>query len=246
MTQNVVCIVQARMGSERLPGKVMLPLNGKPIIHIIMDALKKAKLVTKSIVATSKKSRDDVLADYLKENNIEFFRGSENDVLSRFYNIAKNEKADLIVRITADCPLLDPAIVDKVISEFISHKPDYCSNVGTRTFPRGYDVEVFTFDVLEKMFNETQDPDDREHVTLFVDKNLHLFNTMNVPAPEGKHHSDWRICVDTKEDFELCKKIFQYYKNKDLITYDDVIDLIKIHPELSKINSSVKQKTVKR
>ena len=210
-----------------------------------MNALKKSKLITKSIVVCSEYVKDDVLVECLKKNNTEYFRGSENDVLSRFYHTAVKENADLVVRITADCPLLDPEIVDMVIHEALIHKTDYCSNVGIRTYPRGYDVEVFTFNVLKKMFFETENKDDREHVTLYIYKNLNLFNTLNVPAPSEKQHSDWRICIDTEEDYKLMQKIFDYYKNKDLIKYDDVIELFKKYPELPKINSTVKQKTVR-
>ncbi|MGI0057156.1 MAG: cytidylyltransferase domain-containing protein [Nitrosarchaeum sp.] len=246
MNPKILCLVQARMSSTRLPGKVMKPLNGTPMICIIMNTLKKSKLITKSMVICSIDTKDNILVECLKKNHIEYFRGSEKDVLSRYYNTAVKEKANLIVRITADCPLLDPEIVDMVIHEAVIHKTDYCSNVGIRTFPRGYDVEVFTFDVLKKMFFETKNKDDREHVTLYIDKNLNLFNTLNVPAPENKHHSDWRICVDTEKDYQLIQKIFNYYKNKDLITYDDVINLFKKYPQLPKINSMIKQKTVRQ
>lgn len=233
------------MSSTRLPGKVMKPVNGTPMICIIMNALKKSKIISKSMVVCSDDSNDNVLVECLKKNNIEYFRGSENDVLSRFYYTAEKEKADLVVRITADCPLIDPEIIDKVIHEAVIRKTDYCSNVGIRTFPRGYDVEVFTFDVLKKMFFETKNMDDREHVTLYIDKNLNLFNTLNITAPQNKQHPEWRICVDMEEDFQLIEKIFEYYKNKDLIKYDDVIDLFKKYPDLPNINKAVKQKTVK-
>lgn len=233
------------MGSTRLPGKVLKPLNGIPMIWIIMRNLQRSKQITKSIVVTSNSPKDDILIDCLKKYNIEYFRGSENDVLSRFYNVAVKEKADIIVRITADCPLLDPEIVDMIISEAVTKKTDYCSNAEVRTFPRGYDVEVFTFDILKKMFFETKNPDDLEHVTLFIHKNLNLFNTLNVTAPQNKHHPEWRVCVDTEEDFQLIEKIFKYYKNKSLIKYDDIIDLFKKYPELPNINKAIKQKTVK-
>jgi len=246
VNQKILCLVQARMGSTRLPGKVLKLLNGVPMICIIMRNLQRSKQITKSMVVTSDTSKDDILVDCLKKYNIEYSRGSEKDVLSRFYNAAGKEKADLIVRITADCPLLDPEVVDRIIGEAVANNTDYCSNAEVRTFPRGYDVEVFTFGILKKMFFDTKDPDDLEHVTLFIHKNLNLFNTLNVTAPENKHHSEWRVCVDTEEDFRLIEKIFEHYKNKDLIKYDDIIDLFEKHPELPKINSTVKQKTVEK
>ncbi|MGI0057286.1 MAG: cytidylyltransferase domain-containing protein [Nitrosarchaeum sp.] len=245
VNQKILCLVQARMGSTRLPGKVLKYLNGIPMICIIMQNLQRSKQITKSMVVTSNNPKDDILVDCLKKSNIEYFRGNENDVLSRFYNAAVKEKADLIVRITADCPLVDPEIVDMIIGEAVINKTDYCSNAEIRTFPRGYDVEVFTFNILKKMFFETKNPDDLEHVTLFIHKNLNMFNTLNVIAPQNKHHPEWRVCVDTEEDFQLMEKIFEYYKNKDLIKYDDVIDLFKKYSDLPNINKDVKQKTVK-
>jgi len=242
--KNILCLVQARMGSSRLPGKVMVSISGKPMIGIIMESLKRSKLINKSLVVTSTNIKDDVLVNYLKKNNIEFFRGSEDDVLARFYHAAKKEKADFIIRITADCPLIDPEVVDRVIKKALINGLDYCSNVEIRTFPRGYDVEVFTFNVLRKMHKIAKDPDEREHVTLYVNRNTKLFKMGNVEAPKNKQHAEWRVCVDTKEDLRLVKEIFRHYKKKKIIKYNDIVRLFLKHPELVKINEKVKQKMV--
>ena len=230
------------MSSSRLPGKVMKEINGKPIISIIVNSLKKSQYITKIVVATSNNPNDDILVEHLKKNEIEYFRGSENDALSRFYFAAKKENPDFIVRITGDCPLIEPEIVDQVIENTIIKKLDYGSNVEPRTFPRGYDTEVFTFNALEKMFQEAKDPLEKEHVTLFISNNVDLFHIEGIVAPLEKQHSEWRICVDTKEDFELVKEIFEYYPTKDVIKYDDIINLLNKYPDLPKKNKNVKQK----
>ena len=153
----------------------------------------------------------------------------------------QKENADLIVRITGDCPLVDPDIVDEVISQTIEHSADYCSNVGDRTFPRGYDVEVFTFEVLEKMYYEVTDPIEREYVTIHIRKNSNLYKIHNVSSKYN--HPEWRVCVDTTEDLELIKEIFKHYKNKKQISYNNVISLFEQNPDLPKINSHVQQRT---
>ena len=240
--KNILCLVQARMGSSRLPGKVMTTINGKPMIGIMMESLRRSKIINKSLVATSRNTKDNVLVNYLKKNKISYYRGSEDDVLGRFYHAAKKGKADLVIRITADCPLIDPEIVDKVIERTITHDLDYCSNVEIRTFPRGYDVEVLTFDVLSKIHKKTKDSDDREHVTLYINRHPNLFKIENVQAPKNMQHPEWRVCVDTKEDLRLIKEIFRYYKKKKAIKYNDIVKLFLKHPKLAKINEKVKQK----
>jgi len=240
--KKVLCLIQARMGSSRLPGKVMKEINGKSMISIIVNSLKKSQYITKIIVATSDNLSDDIFVEHLKKNKIDYFRGSEQDALSRFYFAAKKENPELVVRITGDCPLIEPKIVDQVIEHAIKEKSDYCSNVEQRTFPRGYDTEVFTFNALEKMFYEAKDPSEREHVTLFINNNPELFNIQGMVAPSDKQHPEWRICVDTMEDFDLIKKIFEHYPTRDVIEYDDIINLFTKYPQLSKINENVKQK----
>ena len=243
--KNIVALIQARMDSTRLPGKVMKMIDGEPMIYRICQALEKSKMVKKIVVVTSENKDDDKLVDFLRKNKIKYFRGSKNDVLERYYQAAKKFSADLIVRITGDCPLIDPAIVDLVIKEAINYKVDYASNVQKRSFPRGYDVEVLTNEALQKIHGITKDPDDREHVSLYIRRNPDLFKIKNILAPDSKYHPKWRVCVDTKEDFQLVKKIFQTYRKKDLIQYDDVISFFVKHPDIIKINKHIKQKKIK-
>jgi spore coat polysaccharide biosynthesis protein SpsF (cytidylyltransferase family) len=236
----IVCGIQARMASSRLPRKVIEPIEGRPMISIIVDSLNSSQLITKNIVLTSNEKTDDSFADLLKSKNIAFLRASQEDVLERYYLAAKKENADLIVRITGDCPLVDPSIVDEVIYQAIEHSADYCSNVGDRTFPRGYDVEVFTFTVLEKMYNEVTDPIEREYVTIHIRKNPNLYKIHNVSSKYN--HSEWRVCVDTHEDLKLIKEIFNHYKNKKQISFNDVVTLFNKYPDLPKINAHVEQR----
>lgn len=241
--KNIICLIQARVGSSRLPGKVMKKINGFPMIHYSIRSLSRAKLIDKTIVVTSKNKNNNALEKYLSENNIECFRGSEENVLERYYLAAKKYGANLIVRITGDCPLIDYKIVDRVIKEATKETFDYVSNVLLRTFPRGYDVEVFTFDTLKKMYQVTKDPDDLEHVTLYIRRNPHLFKTKNISA--AIKHPEWRLCVDTKQDINLITKIFELSKKEEPLIYRDIINIFNNNPELIKINAGVEQKKVK-
>lgn len=244
LNNNVLCLIQARMSSTRLPGKVMREVNGKSIISVMVNSLKQSQHITKIIVATSDNPNDNIFVEHLIENKIDYFRGSENDALSRFYFAAKQENPDYIVRITGDCPLIDPYIVDQVIEQILIQKKDYCSNVEQRTFPRGYDTEVFTFKTLETMFHESKNNLEKEHVTLFINNNPDLFNIQGITASQNKQHPEWRICVDTEKDFQLISKIFECFPTKEVILYEDIINLFTKHPELPKINADVKQKIV--
>ena len=162
----VIAIIQARMGSTRLPGKVLKRIDGRPMLSYLLDRVLKSTKIDKVIIATSILAIDDPIEDHCKEYGVDCFRGSENDVLSRYYECAKKYNADVIVRLTADCPLADPNVIDDVIKIFECNNVDYCANtVPVSTFPDGTDVEVFSMNALEKAFNEVKDPHFREHVT---------------------------------------------------------------------------------
>lgn len=233
------------MDSTRLPGKAMKLINGKPMIYRIFHALSKSKNIGRIIVVTSNNESDDILVKFLEKNGIEYFRGSKKDVLDRYYQAANKLGANWIIRITGDCPLIDPNIVDSVIEEVIRKNLDYASNVGIRSFPIGYGVEVFTYDTLKKMHESARDPDDREHVTLYLRRNPNLFKIGNITAQESKSHPEWRVCVDMKQDLNLVRKIFMHYEKKDIITYEDVIKLFKKYPRMIDINKEIEQKKIK-
>jgi len=235
-------MIQARISSSRLPGKVMKPLVGKPMIGHILESLSNSKRISDIIVVTSTNKQDDVLVNYLKENNWKYFRGDENDVLSRYYKAAEKYDADYIVRITADNPLIDHDIVDEVIEKAIERNVDYAANDLIKTYPQGYRVEIISRKTLKEIESIARDNLSREHVTLYVINNKSKYNVLNVSAPKSLRYPDWRLTVDTKEDFNLIEKIFEslYLKNKS-IKYKDVVKFLLKNSDLLKINKNVRQ-----
>lgn len=240
---KVNCIIQARMSSERLPGKVMRILSGKPMIEHLLTSLTYSKKIDQIIVATTTNPSDDVIVNYLQKNNWKFFRGDENDVLLRYVDTLKQFPADYVVRITADNPLIDPTIVDSVIEQAISTQSDYSSNHLIKTYPLGYVVEVVSAKTLFKIEKLTHNPEDHEHVTWYIYQNRDKFNTSNFLASAELTYPHWRLTVDTKEDFQLIEKIFSIlYKKNNFIKYSDVVDTLIKNPELLQINCDVEQK----
>jgi len=200
----IVAIIQARMGSTRLPGKVLKEVNGKSLLMYQIERVKISKLLDKIVVATSMSSKDDLISDFCKRNNIDCFRGSENNVLSRYYECAKEFQADIVVRLTADCPLSDPVVIDDVISLFQKEKVDYTANTAppdTTRFPDGSDVEVFSIQALKRAFIECLNPHDREHVTFYFWQHDNNFKTIQMS--QGVDWSKYRFTVDYPEDFEV-------------------------------------------
>jgi len=244
MSPKVVCLIQARMGSSRLPGKVMKEIKGKPLIWYIVSSLKKSKFIDTLAVVTSDSQLNFTLTSFLENNHILYYVGSEDNVLERYCLAAQKFDADIVVRISGDCPLIDYKIVDLVIKNAIEDNSDYVSNVSERTFPRGYDVEVFTMKILKHMFETTKDPDDLEHVTLFLRRNISDYKTKNVSTVHK--HPEWRLCVDTNEDFKLVKMIFDSVKEDELpLDYQDIQEIFKKNPSWPSINSNIQQKLVK-
>lgn len=242
---NVDAIVQARFGSTRLPGKILKPLSGKPMLLHVFNRLAQAKLVDKIIIATTILPEDDAVQIFCEENKILFFRGSSADVLSRYYETAKRFNSNVIIRITADCPLIDPTIIDKMVERFteetVKEKFEYLSNVSPRTFPRGLDTEIFSFASLEKTYHEAHQEYEREHVTPYIYQHPEIFSLSNYP--NNHDYSFHRWTVDTAEDFELIKEIYDaLYNEKKIFLFADVLKLFENRPELFNINQNVKQK----
>lgn len=243
---NITIIVQARMGSTRLPGKVLKEVNGKPLLMYLLERLKRVKNAHSLLVATTCKAEDRPIIDLCDQMDVMSFKGEELDVLERYRAAAVFAQAEGVVRITADCPLIDPAIVDQAILAFVTTNPpkEYLSNVyPERTFPRGMDVEVFSTQALEKAAQEAQQPEEREHVTLYFCRHPDRFR---IGGMEGRSEGlDCRLTVDTKEDFLLVKRLLEtlYPPNPDF-SLGDVLDLLKKHPEWKKINAHVAQRRV--
>ncbi len=232
----ITCIIQARMGSTRLPGKTMEKITkDKRVIDFVVEQLKFSKIIEKIIVAIPDSIEDDVTYNHLLSKKIQTYRGSLKNVLDRYYQCAKNISSSVIVRVTADCPLIDPEIVDKVITKFIKNKFDYVSNTHPRTFPYGTETEVFSFNALEKAWNETRNDFDREHVTPYFYKNPNKFSIGNVI--QEKDQSNYRWTIDYNEDLELVKYIANNIIKKPILT-NDIINLIIKNPNLLKINES--------
>lgn len=230
---KIGCIVQARMGSTRLPGKVLMQINNKPILYHLIKQLEFSKEINKVVIATTTLEEDLEIVKFAKKNNIEFFIGSNNDVLDRYYQCAKEFSFSVIVRITGDNPLIDPLIVDKVIRCFKDNTHDYVSNTMFRTFPYGTEVEVFSFNALEKAWKNARKPSEREHVTSFIYKNKTKFKTFNLTNKINLSRFRWT--VDRLNDLKLVKKIISK-NNKFPITTEVILKILKENPDLIKIN----------
>ncbi len=240
-------IIQARTSSSRLPGKVLHELpygSGITVLEQVIRRLKKSEQIKKIIVATTVNKEDDKIIEISEKEKVNNFRGSENDVLSRYYHSAKENSLDIIVRITSDCPCLDPQIVDSIIDRHIKNNADYTSNTLKRSYPHGLDVEVFNFEGLEQSFNEAKEDFEREHVTPYIYR-LGKFKIQNIEAPEKLKRSDIRITLDTKEDYALLCNVYDYlFRKNTFFDVKDIVNLFKKKPWLKMINRNVLQKKI--
>lgn len=240
---NIIAIVQARMSSTRLPGKVLKPLGSKMTIQYVFDQLKGSKLLTQSLLATSTDHSDDPIAAWAKRAKVECERGSLMDVLDRYYQAAKAHHADAVVRITADCPLIDAEVVDKVIERFLKGDCDYCSNVNPPTFPDGLDTEVMSFNALERAWKEASHPVEREHVTIYMRNYPRQFRIVNVTSPID--YSKLRWTLDTQQDYEFLNRVIQKLELSHIrdhnprFSMNDVLELLKQDNSLLEINHDI-------
>jgi spore coat polysaccharide biosynthesis protein SpsF len=241
---NTIAIIQARMKSTRLPGKILKKIKDNVVLDYVIERLRLCEKLDNIVLATTTAKKDDILEKYSIKKKIDYFRGNEEDVLSRYYHTAKKYKADIIVRITSDCPLVDPEIVDEVIRKHIEDNFDYTANTIKRTYPRGLDVEVFNFDVLEADFKNANEKYQREHVTPYIKEHPEKFKLKNIEAKGKLNRPDIRITIDTIEDFELIKKIIQYFNNLNF-NAEEIIDFLDRNPDLLEINKNIKQKSVR-
>jgi spore coat polysaccharide biosynthesis protein SpsF (cytidylyltransferase family) len=231
----VLSIIQARMGSTRLPGKVLAPIGEKPMLWHVIHRVKAVKGIDRIVVATSDKAFDNPIEQFCMKHHINCFRGSETDVLDRFYKTAAHYLAQVIVRITADCPLIDPGVAHRVISAHTEGTWDYTSNTILRSYPDGLDVEVFTFDALKKAWHEATLLSEREHVTPYIWKNRTLFKVHQITQKEDQSHMRWT--VDEPEDLEFVRRLYHaFHGMEEPFQMEDIINLIRRHPELSEIN----------
>lgn len=240
MNDKIIAIIQARTSSTRLPGKVLMSIGNKTILEWVIERTKKASYVDEVIVATSTKKQDDIIEKLCKKLNIKCFRGSEEDVLSRYYEASKQIKANIIVRITADCPFADPLIIDEIIKIHLKNKNDCTMNNTENSYPRGTDVEVFNFECLEEAHLNADKPYQREHVSPYMWKDSKRFKVEIISKPFNYSHV--RLCVDEIDDLTFLKELYKKL-NGELFTLQDIMSVLNNYPHFLKINQHIKQKT---
>jgi spore coat polysaccharide biosynthesis protein SpsF len=267
---RVVAIIQGRMSSSRLPGKILADIAGQPMLQRVFIRTSRAATVTETVFATTTDASDDPVAEYCDFSGIPFTRGSLYDVLDRYYQVAKEAKADFVVRITADCPVIDPDLIDDVVNRLLGESGignresefDFVTNrlppPWHRTYPIGLDVEACTFKVLEKAWKEAKEPQHREHAMPYFYEGVEL-TTVNRQlqtgiSPRGfnialLHHTtdfgDYRWTVDTPEDLEFMRQVYSRFDGRDDFTWKEVLDLVHDEPRLMEINAGVQHKTLK-
>lgn len=232
---KIVAIIQARTGSARLPNKVLRPILEKPMLVHMIERVQKSKILDMIIVATTDKIVDDAIAQLAQECGVRCFRGDENDVLDRFYKAAKEADANIVVRLTGDCPLHDSAVVDEVVEHFLTHTLEYTH--APANYPEGLDTEVFSFKALERAWKEGKLPSEREHVTLYIRNHPEIFHVDEMWRNGEQDYSTMHWSVDTEQDFDFVTKIFeQLYPITPSFSKDDVLALLAQRPELLEIN----------
>ena len=235
---NVVAIIQARLGSNRFPGKVLEQIAERPMLEMLISRVKLSQKIDKIVVATTSESTDDRLCRWLNQENIDYFRGSEEDVLDRFWQCAKIYNADIIVRLTADDPLKDPKIIDKAVNLFLNNPNiDYVSNTIRPSYPEGLDVEVFSFLSLALANDKAKLKSEREHVTPYIWKTTENFKLLNFEM--SRDLSAWRWTVDKPVDLVFIKALLKLVSNNIFANYLDLIAIIDKNPALMDINSGV-------
>ncbi|WP_418359185.1 cytidylyltransferase domain-containing protein [Sphingobacterium detergens] len=231
---NVILVTQARTGSTRLPGKVLLEIERESLLLIHLNRVRKALKVTKVIVATTDLKQDETIIEICENNNLSYFAGSENDVLDRFYQSVKDERPKWVVRVTSDCPLIDPNLIDAVISCAMVNDVDYCSNGVIENFPDGQDVEVFKFSALKKAWEEAILPSEREHVTPYIRNAKNGFSCLDFPSYTD--YSKVRMTVDEAVDFQVIENLISALgKNASWLDYTNYI----INTNISEMNSKI-------
>lgn len=240
---KIIATIEARMASSRLPGKILKEIMGRPTLELMVERIRRSKVIQDIVVATTVAPNDETTQQACEKMGVKCFRGSSDDVLLRVLQAAQTHNADLIVELTGDCPLIDPVIIDSVIQHFLNNQFDYVSNVLQRTFPRGMDTQIFPVRVLAEVDKLTQDPADRENVSLYIYEHPERYRLGNVEAQGALRRPDLRLTVDMPEDFALIKAIFEnlYPKNPNFLL-GDIIELLEKNPELKELNAHIQQK----
>lgn len=244
--ERIWAVVAARMGSERMPGKALAPLAGSPTLAHIVRRLRRSRHLHGVVVATTTAPGDDAIRECARAEGAPVFSGSAEDVLDRTLRAARSVDADIIVQVTGDCPLIDATVCDGVIERFLAARPDYASNGMPSTYPNGMDTEVFATMLLEEVANLTTDPEDREHVTLYIYEHPDRYRLLNVEAPSQHHRPELRLTLDTQEDFALISRLYEALHPGDpLFGLDAIIAHLDRHPELLRVNAHVRQRAAR-
>jgi spore coat polysaccharide biosynthesis protein SpsF len=240
---NTVAIIQARMGSSRLPGKVLKDMGGETVLGRVVRRLRRSRQISNIVVATTTEPTDEVIVAECDRLQVPHFRGAEQDVLDRYYQAAHANAAEAVVRVTSDCPLIDAKLVDDTVEVFRNEHADYASNVSPRTYPRGLDTEVFTFDALDHAWREAREAHQREHVTPYLYEHPLIFKLASLSG--AADCSRYRWTLDTPEDLELLRAIYSRFDGRDNFSWQEVLRLMEREPELAELNSQVLQKSVR-
>jgi spore coat polysaccharide biosynthesis protein SpsF len=231
------------MTSSRLPGKVLLPVLGKPMLHYLVERLRAVPSLHGIVLATTTNATDDVLESFARQSGIGCFRGSEDDVMGRVIGAAQSADAEIVVEITGDCPIIDPQVVEQTIRMYRAHNADYVSNAHIRSYPDGMDTQVFRLDVLKRSAAMTDDPLDHEHVTLHIRDHPELFPHVHLVAPPDMHWPDLGLTLDEPADYELLKRIIEHFHSTNpMFGCADVVRLLRSKPEWRAINETVSRK----
>tara|TARA_Y100001970_G_C14150553_1_gene812438 strand:- start:730 stop:1434 length:705 start_codon:yes stop_codon:yes gene_type:complete len=231
------------MDSSRLPGKVLMDVNGIPMLKFLIERLKVVQSINEIVIATTTNPADDVLVKFAEKEKIKYYRGSEDDVLGRVIEAAESVKADIIVEITGDCPIIDPQIVEQTIRIFLNNKVEYVGNAHVRSYPDGMDTQVFKLETLKNSASLTNNPLDREHVTLHIRNNPDIYSHMHLVAPPEIHWPELGLTLDELNDFKLIAKIINHFSSfNPMFSCLDVIDLLKENTDWLEINKSVIRK----
>jgi spore coat polysaccharide biosynthesis protein SpsF len=241
-SKKVVAIIQARMGSTRLPGKTLADIAGKSLLGHVIERVKNSHTVDDIVVATTVESDDQAVLSLATEYGVKTYAGNSDDVLDRYYQAARKAEANLIVRVTADDPFKDPEVLDKIVHHLLTHPGlDYASNTLEPTYPEGLDIEVFTFEALERAWSQACLPSEREHVTPYIWKNGDKFKSANV-----KHHTDLshlRWTLDYEEDLRFTREVYARLYGESIFLMQDILDVLQAEPDLVKINQGIERNT---
>lgn len=239
-----VAIVQARMGSSRLPGKTMERLGDCLVVDWVVDRLRGASTIADVIVATTKLPADDVLVEHLESRNVRVVRGSSEDVLGRYADALKHTDAEILVRVTADCPFTDPSVVDLGVTTLVGKAADYASTHLDGRFPRGLDAEAFTRAALLRAHSEAVEPQEREHVTPFIYRNLEAFSCVPIVAPAWAARPNLRFTLDEESDLKLLREVVAALGSDCLLSARTVISFLDDHPEVAAVNRDVEHRNI--